>query len=94
MTIKTTQFSLSQDTPQQIAGPHHMMQEVHIHNHEHSPFRDLYVGPDSSVSDSNGHHVQAGEDIVIMMAPGDSLWGMTPDAQGCDVTVMHIQRNN
>lgn len=94
MPIITRQVSLEQDIPVMIVGADNMMQEVHIHNHEHAQGRDLYVGPDNTVSDTNGHHILAESDIVFDLAPGDVLWGMTPDGAGCDVTVLQIQKND
>lgn len=94
MAVITTNFSLEKDTPVMIVGPDNMMQEVHIHNHEHAQGRDLYVGPDSSVSDTNGHHILAESDVMFRLVPGDALWGMTPDNAGCDVTVLQIQKND
>ncbi len=93
MAIVTQQFSLVQDTPVQLVGSTNMPQEVHVHNHEHSQFRELYIGPDNSVSDTNGHHVLAESDMVLILRPGDSLWGMTPNGAGCDVTVLQIMKN-
>ena len=94
MPIITSNFSLVQDTPVKIASADNMPQEVHVHNHEHATGRDLYVGEDNTVSETNGHHVLAESDIVFPLSPGDSLWGMTPDGSGCDVTVLQIQKND
>lgn len=94
MPLITRNISLEQDTPVLIASADNMAQEVHVHNHEHAQGRDLYVGPDNTVSDTNGHHVLAESDIVFTLAPGDVLWGMTPDGPGCDVTVLQIQKTD
>ena len=94
MPVITRNFSLAQDTPVVIVSGDNMFQEVHIHNHEHSQGRDLYVGTDNTVSETNGHHILAESDIVFQLAPGDVLWGMTPDGAGCDVTVLQIQKND
>jgi hypothetical protein len=94
MPIITRQFSLAQDTPVMIVGADNMTQEVHIHNSEAVGTRDLYIGGDNTVSDSNGHHVWARSDIRLVLAPGDVLWGMTPDSAGCNVTVLQIQKND
>lgn len=94
MPIITRQFSLEQDTPVLIATADNMPQEVHVHNHEHAQGRDLYIGPNSDVSETNGHHVIAEADMVIQLRPNDELWGMTPDGPGCDVTVLQVQKRD
>jgi hypothetical protein len=94
MPVIVNNVSLEQDTPVLIAGSDNMAQEVHIHNHEHSQGRDLYVGPDSNVSATNGHHVEAESNVVFKLQPGDVLWGMTPDGSGCAITVLAIQKND
>lgn len=94
MPVIVNSFSLERDVSVQLVAPDNMPQEVHIHNHEHSQGRDLYIGPDNSVSEDNGHHVLAESDIAFSLMPGDVLWGMTPDNAGCDVTVLQIQKSD
>ena len=94
MSIIVRNFSLEQNTPVMIVGADNMAQEVHIHNHEHASGRDLYVGPGSAVSSTNGHHILAESDIVFNLQPHDVLWGMIPDGAGCAVTVLQIQKQD
>jgi hypothetical protein len=94
MAVKTFQYALVQDAPVRLVPKHHMPQEVHVHNHEHSGSRDLYIGAGSAVSDANGHHVLASTDMIMTLHPNQELWGMTPTGAGCDVTVLVIQKDN
>ena len=94
MAVKTFQYALVEDVAVRIVPKHHMPQEVHVHNHEHSVSRDLYIGPGSAVSDANGHHVLAQTDMIMTLHPNQELWGMTPTGAGCDVTVLVIQKDN
>jgi hypothetical protein len=94
MSVHTFNYSLAQDVPQKIVDADNMIQEVHIHNHEHATSRDLYLGATSAVSSTNGHHILAEENIVFDLQPGDVLWGMTPTGSGCDVTVLVIRKNS
>jgi dUTPase len=91
MAIKTFQYALAQDVRQLIAPPSVQPQEVHIHNHEHSQGRNLYIG-DETVTVTTGHHVLAETDIVIYLQPGQYLYGITPDGAGCDVTVLCVEK--
>jgi hypothetical protein len=93
MAIKTFNYSLAQNTPVVIVPQSNMPQEVHIHNHEHAVVNELYIGPDSNVSASNGHHVMAQEDMVIHLQPDQLLWGMTNSVAGCTVTVLCVQKD-
>jgi hypothetical protein len=94
MAVKTFQYALLEDVPVRLVPKHHMPQEVHVHNHEHSVSRDLYVGAGSAVSDANGHHVLASTDMIMTLHPDQELWGMTPTGAGCEVTVLVIQKDN
>ena len=91
MTIRNAQIALAQDTPQVLTERSVMPQTVHIHNHEHSNSRNLYVGGDENVDETNGHHILPTQDMVFELLPGDAIYGMTPDS-GCDVTVFQSVR--
>ena len=91
MTIRVAQISLAQDVVQRLTEVSVMPQQVHIHNHEHSNSRNLYVGGDSSVDETTGHHILATQDMVFELLPGDAIYGMTPD-NDCDVTVFQSVR--
>lgn len=92
MPIQSFSYSLVQNVPVIIAPQSHMVQEVHVHNHEHALVRELYVGGSSAVSSTNGHHVIAMSDMVIHLQPDQVLWAMTPTAAGCAVTVLAIRK--
>ena len=92
MTIRTVQIALAQDVPQVLTERSVMPQTVHIHNHEHANSRNLYVGGDATVDDTNGHHILPTQDMVFELLPGEALYGMTPDSSGCAVTVFQSIR--
>lgn len=91
MTIRVAQIALVQDVAQQLTERSVMPQQVHVHNHAHASSRNLYVGGDSSVDETSGHHILPTEDMVFELLPGDAIYGMTPD-NGCDVTVFQSVR--
>ncbi|HEY7823401.1 MAG TPA: hypothetical protein VIG24_11225 [Acidimicrobiia bacterium] len=91
MTIRAAQISLAQNVVQRLTDASVMPQQVHIHNHEHSNSRNLYVGGGSDVDETNGHHILPTQDMVFELLPGDAIYGMTPD-NGCAVTVFQSIR--
>jgi len=93
MGVITAQFSLVDGVPQRLVAGRSMTTEVHIHNHEHQQGRNLYIGANSSVSETNGHHILADTDLQLFLQPGDEVWGMTDTNAGCDVTVLILAKD-
>ena len=90
MPIQTAQFNLVEDVAQRIVAGHSMVTEVHIHNHEHSQARNVFIGAGSAVTASTGHHILAEDNLSIFLQPGDEVWAVTDNAAGCSVTVLAL----
>ena len=75
MTIASTQFTLGTAVAVKIVPAESTIQEVHIHcaTKQGSPI--IYVGP-STISQSNGLHVDSGETIKMSLPAGDDLWAV------------------
>ncbi len=91
MAIKSFQYDLEQNVRQVICPPSIHPQEVHVHNHEHGQRKDLYVGGPNVTAD-NGHHVLAESDMRIVLHPGQSLYGVTDENNGIEVTVLCVEK--
>lgn len=91
MPISTAQFTLTENTPQQIVPPDRMNQHVCIHNHEHSQNSEIYIG-NSSVTTSTGIHAVATQTSMLTIGPGDDLWAVS-DANGVEIQVLVVKQD-
>lgn len=94
MPVNTYQYSLPQGTAVLVVPNDNMAQEVIIHNHEHALGREIFIGGDSSVTDTNGIHAVSKETYIFTIRPGDELWAYTAESNGADLHVMTVRKSN
>ena len=94
MPINTYQYSLPQGTAVLVAPADNMPQEVCIHNHEHAASKEIFIGGDSSVTDSNGIHAVATQTSIIVIRPGDELWAYTTESGGAELHIMTVSKRD
>jgi len=92
MPVKTYSYNLVQNVRQLVAPPSVEPQEVCIHNHEHSQNREIFIG-DKNVTVANGMHAAATQTSIITLQPGDDLYAITADSQGCNLRVMVVTKH-
>jgi len=91
MTIITDRITLG--TAATLIVPNdNMAQEVHLHNMTKSSNEYIYVG-NAAVSTANAIHIDPGEDLTMMLRPGDSLYAIS-DPSGLDVGVLRITKGD
>lgn len=79
MTIASTQYTLGTAVAVKIVPAEGTIQEVHIHCETKQGNPTIYVGP-STISQSNGLHVESGETIKMSLPAGDDLWAVSNTA--------------
>ena len=94
MPINTYQYSLPQGTAVLVVPNDNMPQEVCIHNHEHSANKEIFIGGNTSVTDTTGIHAVATQTSTIMIRPGDELWAYTNENGGAELHIMTVTKRN
>jgi hypothetical protein len=89
--ITNAAFTLDETTATQIVEPSTVPQEVHLHNATKSSNEYVYIGR-STVSTTNGLHLDPGESKVLQLMPNDSIWALS-DPDGLVVQVLTIRQN-
>ena len=79
MTIYSGQFTLGTAVAVKIVPAESTIQEVHVHCATKQGNPLIYVGG-SSISASNGMHVEAGETLTVSLPAGDDLWAVASAA--------------
>ena len=92
MPVRSEVFTLSDTTATQIAGPHTMGQEVHLHNMSKSSNNYVHVGA-SDVTIANSIHIDPGQNLHLELRPGDDLWAVS-DPDGLEVGVLTIVKRD
>ena len=91
MTIYTDRITLG--TAATLIVPNdNMAQEVHLHNMTKSSNQYIHVG-NSAVSTANSIHIDPGEDLTLMLRPGDALYALSVPS-GLDVGVLRITKGD
>lgn len=89
--ITNAAFTLSETVAAQIVEPSTLPQEVHLHNATKSSNEYVFVGT-SSVSTTNGLHLDPGESKVMQLMPNDDLWAVS-DPDGLVVQVLTVRQD-
>lgn len=92
MPIINAQFTITESTRVKIASADNMPQDIWIHEADHSESTTVYLG-NSTVDDTSGLHLHAGETILMTLRPNDELYAYS--SQGAPtVHVLQIQKND
>jgi len=89
--ITNAAFTLDETVATQIVAPSTLPQEVHLHNATKSSNEYVFIGR-STVTSSNGLHLDPGESKVMQLMPNDDLWAVS-DPDGLVVQVLTIRQN-
>lgn len=77
MPITNSQFTLDDETAVRVCSPSNMPHRFIIHNHSKSSNQYAFLGGSSTVTTSNGMHLDPGATLSIDMAVGDELWAIS-----------------
>ena len=88
--LTSSVFTLSNTTATKIVAASTNPQEVHLHNMTKSSNSYVHVGP-VTVTTTNSIHIDPGENLKIMLAPGDDLWAVS-DPNGLTVGVLAVKK--
>jgi hypothetical protein len=90
MSWTSAQFTLG-SAATQIVPPDNMPHTVMFHNHTKSSNEYIYIGPDSSVDETNSIHLDPGQTVYLTLMPEDEVWAMS-DPSGLVVGIADIQK--
>lgn len=92
MAISSAQYTVANGTRVLIAAADNMPQDITVHEGDHSESTTAYLG-DSSVTNSSGVHIHAGDTLQFTLQPGDELYAYS--SQGAPlIEVIQIQKND
>jgi LysM repeat protein len=90
MSLTSNVFTLSNVTATKIVDTWNTPQRVTLHNMTKSSNEYVHYGP-STVTTTNSIHIDPGETVNLLVAPGDTLWAVS-DPNGLEVGVF-VSRN-
>ena len=87
MTVRSGQVHLSEERPVLIVPPSVAGGRVNLVNHGDST---CYLG-DITVSATTGKRLMKDQDLVLVVGPGESIYGACASGEKCDVSYLETQ---